>query len=436
MTPCATALLSLLTALIGILYPLSSPGLLLYREPELAPFPNYTLSYLDDPIFSPLASHIANNPYPWRDKRPFREANSALLLGAVEALLKAGAIEDDDASDILVTPEEKPSEANLSLSGQASQWLSCIANNLLLAYESATRRITLVVSCIANNLLLAYESATRRIILVVSCMCLAFTLIIADQKRPEISENDVYEHECDAQDPVVYTIRLVEEKEVQSDAALEEETLITQDSFFNYNGDQVREDILRLLGTVKEEASWLTDRIKLLSLRLSIHSELLEGQILEEKQRSSIALPPKRARMVGTIWEVFQEQVTSQFEEQLLLLDEATAQIQQACENLPDPRRYEGFCDEFESELQHTVDRINDLRERVVGARQPYANSQTPLATTGGSASSHWEPEDMDEDLSYGREGAQSRFGFREPCLSPIMEEGYNIEEYEPSSPL
>ncbi|OOF95970.1 hypothetical protein ASPCADRAFT_130291 [Aspergillus carbonarius ITEM 5010] len=413
MTPCAIALLSLLTAIIGVLYPISSPGLLLYRGPERAPIPNYTLAYLDDPVFSPLASHLANNPYPWRDKRPFREANSALLSGAVEALLKAGAIEDDDARDILVTTEEKPNGSNLSLSAEASQWFSCIVNNL---YPS--------------------KPATRRIILVGSCMFLAYTLIITGQRWPALPSGNIEEHDYETQDPVIDTIRAMEEKAVHSDAALADETSTSQNSSFSHGGDQVRENILRLLGDVKEEVSGLTDRIKLLSLRLNIHSELLEGQILEEKQRSSIALPPKRDSMIGSIWEVFQEQVKSQFEEQLLILDEVTAQIQQACENLPEPQMYEAFCDEFQNELQHSVERINNLRERVAGAAQPYTCSQNPLATTGVSKSAHWSPDDMDEELSFGREGAQSRFDFREPCLSPIMEEGHDLEENEPSSPL
>ena len=60
-----------------------------------APSPTYTLAFLDEPVFKPLASHIADHPYPWRDKRPFQEANYALLMGAVQSLLEAEIEEEE-----------------------------------------------------------------------------------------------------------------------------------------------------------------------------------------------------------------------------------------------------------------------------------------------------------------------------------------------------
>lgn len=57
------------------------------QTPE--PAPTDALAFLDEPVFKPLASHIADNPYPWRDKRPFQETNFALLMGAVQSLLEA-----------------------------------------------------------------------------------------------------------------------------------------------------------------------------------------------------------------------------------------------------------------------------------------------------------------------------------------------------------
>ena len=57
------------------------------QTPE--PAPTDALAFLDEPVFKPLASHIADHPYPWRDKRPFQETNYALLMGAVQTLLEA-----------------------------------------------------------------------------------------------------------------------------------------------------------------------------------------------------------------------------------------------------------------------------------------------------------------------------------------------------------
>ncbi|PYI07284.1 hypothetical protein BO78DRAFT_386202 [Aspergillus sclerotiicarbonarius CBS 121057] len=399
MTPCAISLLSLLTAILGSLYPMSSPGLSLYRKPELAAPPTYTFAYRDEPVFSPLASHLANNSYPWHDKPPFREANSALLLGPAEAFLNAAATEDNDTSNKLVP---RSNGTGISLSEEASQWASYVAN----------------IPCPS------YKPATQRILLIGSCMFLAYTLIIADRLWPATPENHINKHECDTQDPVIDTVLTMEERAVHSAAAVEEETPTSQDiqeaSSSSQNGNQVRENTLSLLREVKEEAIWLTDGIKLLSLRMNIHSSLLESQVLEEKKRSSKLLPPLQDTMIGSIWELFQDQIRIQFEEQLLRLDEATAQIQQACENLPEPQRYEAFCDDFQTELQHSVERINNLRQRVA---YPYASSQTPFATMGGSASPQQLPSDLDEGLDFQPEGAQFWLSSREPCLSPISEE-------------
>ncbi|OJZ90721.1 hypothetical protein ASPFODRAFT_56989 [Aspergillus luchuensis CBS 106.47] len=59
------------------------------------PAPTDALAFLDEPVFKPLASHIADHPYPWRDKRPFQETNYALLMGAVQSLLEAEVDEEE-----------------------------------------------------------------------------------------------------------------------------------------------------------------------------------------------------------------------------------------------------------------------------------------------------------------------------------------------------
>ncbi|RAL00659.1 uncharacterized protein BO80DRAFT_445372 [Aspergillus ibericus CBS 121593] len=123
-----------------------------------------------------------------------------------------------------------------------------------------------------------------------------------------------------------------------------------------------------------------------------------------------------QATRIGSIWELFQTQLRMQFDEQLLRLDEVTAQIQQACESLPEPERYEAFCDEFQSELQHSVERIQNLRER--GAR-PLASSQIRRASIGRFATLQQSSGDMDEGL----EGAKFRAISRRHCLSTILEE-------------
>ncbi|PYH69767.1 uncharacterized protein BO88DRAFT_386635 [Aspergillus vadensis CBS 113365] len=63
------------------------------QSPE--PAPTDALAFLDEPVFEPLASHIADHPYPWRDKRPFQETNYALLMGAVQSLLEAEVDEEE-----------------------------------------------------------------------------------------------------------------------------------------------------------------------------------------------------------------------------------------------------------------------------------------------------------------------------------------------------
>ncbi|PWY80048.1 hypothetical protein BO83DRAFT_435091 [Aspergillus eucalypticola CBS 122712] len=63
------------------------------QTPDSAP--TDALAFLDEPVFKPLASHIADHPYPWRDKRPFQETNFALLMGAVHSLLEAELDEEE-----------------------------------------------------------------------------------------------------------------------------------------------------------------------------------------------------------------------------------------------------------------------------------------------------------------------------------------------------
>ncbi|BCR94507.1 uncharacterized protein AKAW2_11553S [Aspergillus luchuensis] len=74
------------------IYIISTPESVQIAEPA----PTDALAFLDEPVFKPLASHIADHPYPWRDKRPFQETNYALLMGAVQSLLEAEVDEGED----------------------------------------------------------------------------------------------------------------------------------------------------------------------------------------------------------------------------------------------------------------------------------------------------------------------------------------------------
>ncbi|GLB05327.1 hypothetical protein AtubIFM57258_000603 [Aspergillus tubingensis] len=80
-----TVMLYFRTLLAHPIYMISTPASV--QTPDSAP--TDALAFLDEPVFRPLASHIADNPYPWRDKRPFQETNFALLMGAVQSLLEA-----------------------------------------------------------------------------------------------------------------------------------------------------------------------------------------------------------------------------------------------------------------------------------------------------------------------------------------------------------
>ncbi|OJJ72747.1 hypothetical protein ASPBRDRAFT_123322 [Aspergillus brasiliensis CBS 101740] len=134
-------LLLLSTTLMVYLRTLLARPIYIYNNQELLQVPAppspsesaYALAFLDEPVFAPLASHIADHPYPWRDKRPFQETNYALLMGAVQTLLEADNEEEEGSVGLKESYEQQAFVERNSTEtyflwvgdGRDEQWPSC-----------------------------------------------------------------------------------------------------------------------------------------------------------------------------------------------------------------------------------------------------------------------------------------------------------------------
>ncbi|GKZ37023.1 hypothetical protein AbraIFM66950_008315 [Aspergillus brasiliensis] len=130
----STTLMVYLRALLARpIYIYDTQELLQIPAPPSPSEPAYALSFLDEPVFAPLASHIADHPYPWRDKRPFQETNYALLMGAVQSLLDADIEEEEGSMDLKESYEQQAFVERSSTEtyflwvgdGEHEQWPSC-----------------------------------------------------------------------------------------------------------------------------------------------------------------------------------------------------------------------------------------------------------------------------------------------------------------------